>query len=150
MTDASEPLILEPGEGRRIPIDQPTITVKTDAANSPVALFESEPPAGVLVAPPHLHHEYTESFYVLAGEIVFRVGEQTVRCSPGAFVHVPPGIVHGFHNPGPGQAKMLVVVYPAAGFGIVEDMYALLSAGAPDPAAVGALFAKYNSTLIQP
>jgi quercetin dioxygenase-like cupin family protein len=147
MNNANEPLILGPGEGRRLPNREPTITVKTDATTSPVALFESEPPPGVLVAPPHLHHEYTESFYVLSGEIEFRVGEQTVRCEAGGFVHVPPGVVHGFQNPGPGQAKMLILVYPAAGFGIVEDMYALLSAGIPDPAALNALFARYNSAL---
>jgi quercetin dioxygenase-like cupin family protein len=148
--NVAEPLVLGPGEGRPVPSEQPTITVKTDAATSPVAVFESEPPPGVLVAPPHVHHEHTESFYVLAGEIDFRVGERTVRCAAGAFVHVPPGVVHGFHNPGSGQAKLLILVYPAAGFGIVEGMYALLAAGAPDPAAVSALFAKYHSVLIQP
>src|SRR5919199_6898457 len=84
---AGHPLVLGPGQGRRFA----TITVKTDAANSPMAVFESEPPPGVLVALPHLHHAYTESFYVLAGEIEFRVAERTVRCAAGAFVHVPPG-----------------------------------------------------------
>jgi quercetin dioxygenase-like cupin family protein len=150
MTNASEPLILGPGEGRRLPAGQSTITVKTDAARAPVALFESEPPPGVLVAPPHLHHDYTEAFYVLAGEVEFRVGERTVGCATGAFVHVPPGVVHGFRNPGPGPAKLLILVYPAAGFGLVEGMYALLAAGAPDPAAVTALFAEYHSVLTPP
>jgi mannose-6-phosphate isomerase-like protein (cupin superfamily) len=146
MTTDNEPLVLGPGEGRRFA----TITVKADAATSPVAVFESEPPPGVPVAPPHLHHAYTEAFYVLAGAIDFRVGERTVRCGAGAFVHVPPGVVHGFHNPGPGRARMLVTVHPATGLGIVEDMYALLLAGPPDPASVSALMAKYDSALIQP
>jgi mannose-6-phosphate isomerase-like protein (cupin superfamily) len=137
-----DPLVLGPGEGRRFA----TITVKTDAGTSPVAIFESEPPPGVLVAPPHLH-QYTESFYVLGGEIEFRLRERTVRCGAGAFVHVPPGAVHGFHNPGPGPARLLILVYPATGFGIIEDMYALLAAGAPDRAALSALFAKHHSAL---
>jgi mannose-6-phosphate isomerase-like protein (cupin superfamily) len=86
---------------------------------SSVAVFESQPPPGVLTTPPHLHHDYTEAFYVLAGEIEFRVAERTVRGSAGAFVHVPPGVVNGFHNPGQAKAKLLVLIYPATGLGIV-------------------------------
>lgn len=143
-TTASTPLVLGPGEGRRFA----TITVKTDAATSPVAICESEPPPGVLVALPHVHHQYTESFYVLAGEMEFRVGERTVRCPAGAFVHVPAGAVHGFHNPGPGPAKLLILLHPAAGFGLIEGMYDLLAEGTPEPAAISALFARHDSTLI--
>ncbi|MGI9146885.1 MAG: cupin domain-containing protein [Chloroflexota bacterium] len=54
---------------------------------------------------------------MLAGEIELRVGERTVRCAAGAFVHVLPGVVHGFHNPGPDPAKLLILVHPTAGFG---------------------------------
>ena len=66
-------------------------------------------------------------------------------------MHVPPRVVHGFHNPGPGQAKLLILVYPATGLGIVEDLLALTSAAgdAPDPAEVRAILGKYNSELIQ-
>jgi quercetin dioxygenase-like cupin family protein len=142
----STPFVLGPGEGRRFA----TITVKTEAATSPVAVFESEPPPGVPVAPPHVHHQYTESFYVIAGEMEFRVGEQTVRCPAGAFVHVPPGVVHGFHNPGPNPAKLLALVHPADGLGLIEGMYDLLTSDAPDPAAISALFAKHHSVLIAP
>jgi hypothetical protein len=63
---------------------------------------------------------------------------------------VPPEVVHGFQNPGPGPAKLLVMVYPAAGLAIVEEMYALLSAtrGAPDPAEVRALFTRHDTELM--
>jgi quercetin dioxygenase-like cupin family protein len=151
MTTASEPLILGPGEGRRFPIGRPTVTVKTDADSGPIALFESEPPPGIVVAPPHRHNEYMEAFYVLEGQIELRVGERTLRESPGAFVQVPPGVVHGFHNPGPGHAKLFILVYPAAGLGMVEDLVNLMEAsrGAPDAAEVHAIFAKYNSELVQ-
>jgi hypothetical protein len=65
---------------------------------------------------------------------------------------VPKGVVHGFHNLGPDQAKMLILVYPADGLGVVEDVLALTyaSACAPDPVEIGAIFAKYNSELIHP
>jgi mannose-6-phosphate isomerase-like protein (cupin superfamily) len=86
-----DPLVLGPGEGRQFPAGRPSVTVKADASTSPVAVFESAPPPGVVPAPPHRHEEYTEAFYVLAGEIEFHVGEQTVRGEAGTFVHVPPG-----------------------------------------------------------
>ena len=47
---------------------------------------------------------------------------------------------------------MLILVYPADGLGLVEEVLALTyaSAGVPDPVAIGAIFAKYNSELIRP
>jgi cytochrome c oxidase subunit II len=55
-------------------------------------LVRSEPPTGELVASPrNPHREYTESFYVLTGEIEFRVGERTARVAPGVFIHVAAG-----------------------------------------------------------
>src|SRR5437588_13065909 len=105
---------------------RPTVTVKIDARSGPVAVFESEPPPGIVITPAHRHREYTEAFYVLDGQIEFHVGGRTLYASPGAFVQVPPGVVHGFHNPGPAHAKLLILVYPAAGLGIVEDLVNLM------------------------
>jgi quercetin dioxygenase-like cupin family protein len=78
-----DPLVVGPAEGRQFPAARPSVTVKGDAPNSSVAVFESAPPPGVIPAPPHRHHEYTEGFYVLAGEIEFRVGERTLRGEAG-------------------------------------------------------------------
>jgi hypothetical protein len=60
--------------------------------------------------------------------------------------------VRGFHNPGPAHAKLLILVYPAAGLGIVEELVTLEAAtvGAPDPAVVRAIFARYKSEVVQP
>ena len=37
--------------------------------------------------PPHIHHREEEQFYVLEGELTFRVGDQTLQASTGDFVH---------------------------------------------------------------
>jgi hypothetical protein len=62
----------------------------------------------------------------------------------------PPGAVHGFHNPGPGRAKLLILIYPADGLGLVEDLPSLFasSAEAPDSAAIRAVYTKYGSELV--
>ncbi len=55
--------------------------------------------------PPH-SHGWDESFYVLTGEITFRVGDSTHRCLPGTLVYVPRHTVHAFTY-GAGGASML-------------------------------------------
>ncbi|MBC8135696.1 MAG: cupin domain-containing protein, partial [Fibrella sp.] len=45
--------------------------------------------------PPHTHTQ-REMFYILDGEITFRVGEETITASAGSFVTVPPGVAHSF------------------------------------------------------
>lgn len=53
---------------------------------------------------------------MLAGELEFTLGEETVRAAAGAAVLVPPGVVHAFTNPGPGRARFLNVHAPERGF----------------------------------
>jgi quercetin dioxygenase-like cupin family protein len=65
---------------------------------------------------PHFHKEHVDAFYVLEGELEFINGTETLRAGPGTTVAVPPGIVHGFTNPGPGGARYLNIHAPDAGF----------------------------------
>ena len=55
--------------------------------------------------PPHIHHCEEEQFYILEGELTFRVGDQTVQASTGDFVHIPRETVHAFKN-GPTACKV--------------------------------------------
>jgi mannose-6-phosphate isomerase-like protein (cupin superfamily) len=65
---------------------------------------------------PHFHKRHVDSFYVLEGELEFTIGEETVHAAAGAYVLVPPGVVHAFTNPGPGRARFLNVHAPETGF----------------------------------
>src|SRR5918995_2114002 len=65
---------------------------------------------------PHFHKEHVDAFYVLEGELEFINGTETLRAGPGTTVAVPPGIVHGFTNPGPGGAHYLNIHAPDASF----------------------------------
>jgi len=53
-----------------------------------------------------------EGFYVLEGTFGFRVGEETVEATAGAFVFAPKGIEHAYRNKGPSPAKMLIAMSP--------------------------------------
>jgi quercetin dioxygenase-like cupin family protein len=74
------------------------------------AVVESAPPAGAPGPPPHIHDDYDEAWYVLEGAIEFRIGDRVEQCGPGSLAFAPRGTVHGFRNPGPGDARMLVVM----------------------------------------
>jgi quercetin dioxygenase-like cupin family protein len=67
---------------------------------------------------PHVHHEHTDSFYVVEGELEFGVGPdvEKVRAPAGTFVLVPPNVVHTFRNVSGATAKYLNFHAPSTGF----------------------------------
>ena len=65
---------------------------------------------------PHIHPDKFDSFYILEGELEFTIGDEIVRATAGSFVAAPPGIRHGFRNPGPGRARFLNIHAPSDGF----------------------------------
>jgi len=55
------------------------------------------------------HHPYDETFIILEGHVLVRVGDETVEGGPGDIVIGPPGIPHGFTNLGPGRARLVCI-----------------------------------------
>ena len=55
-----------------------------------------EPPGGR--APLHLHPKDDEAFYVLEGEMTFRIGEETIKTRPGSFVFGPKDVPPRLHR----------------------------------------------------
>lgn len=65
--------------------------------------------------PLHRHAQDRESFYVLEGEISFYLGDAPgARARAGAFVHIPPGTVHGFRIESE-TARYLILTTPQHG-----------------------------------
>jgi quercetin dioxygenase-like cupin family protein len=67
---------------------------------------------------PHVHHEHTDSFFILEGEIEFGVGPDVdaVRAPAGTFVLVPPNVVHTFRNASGATARFLNFHAPSKNF----------------------------------
>ena len=65
---------------------------------------------------PHTHDDHVDSFYVVAGEAEFLVGDETYRAGPGSFVAAPAGLTHGFRVVGDGELRMLNIHAPNVGF----------------------------------
>jgi quercetin dioxygenase-like cupin family protein len=55
------------------------------------------------------HHPYDETFIILEGHVLVRVGDETIEGGPGDIVIGPPNVPHGFTNLGPGQARLVCI-----------------------------------------
>ena len=66
----------------------------------------------------HIHHEHTDFFYVLEGELTVRLGvdDENVVVPAGKLVSVPPYVVHGFRNASDADVKYLNLHAPGGGF----------------------------------
>ena|SRR5579862_8686355 len=107
-----EPFFTPPGEGERIgPRDHRVLAELTHLE----ALELSFEPDWEGVSP-HTHHDHTDSFYVLEGEVEFFLDGEWHVSGPGTFVSVPPDVEHGFRPAGGSPIRVLNVHAPKVGF----------------------------------
>ena len=109
--DEPRAIVVPPGAGRRVgnveflarTIDTPRFTL---------GIIEIAPGRELEA---HVHGDEDDAFYILEGEMTFFFGDEDEEAvaPPGTFVLVPPGVRHGFRNPGPGPVRMLNVHAPA-------------------------------------
>ena len=87
-------------------------------AREEVTITHAWCPAGEQVAGPHVHHEHTDAFYVLEGELTFEIGREGERItvSSGGLVAVPPQVAHSVRNDGDRPARWLTIHAHDGGF----------------------------------
>ena len=61
---------------------------------------------------PHYHRDTEEIYYVLEGQGVMRVGEDSRPVGPGDAIAIPPGASHQITNSGTGVLKFLCCCAP--------------------------------------
>jgi quercetin dioxygenase-like cupin family protein len=109
------------------------------------ALLVYELAPGFTCLPLHLHQREDEALYVLEGRLLVTVGQAERLVGPGEFIFQPRGIAHAQRNPGPEQARFLVVFIPAGFEQCVHEIDALLEGGASlSPEAITPLLARYG------
>ena len=131
------------------PRARPAVGGRCDAAHDQVGphggsrligMLESElPPGGGF--PPHVHDDYEEVFYVLAGEIEYLIDDSWVPAPAGSTVFVPPGRVHGFRNNSDRPARHLAIASPAEAMTMIEELTKTT------PKHLAAIFARYRTHL---
>lgn len=106
--------LCEPGKGRTVAVvgDVYRFLATGEETNGQYAIWEAiVPPGGG--PPPHVHSREEEGFYVLEGEITFRIGEETMIATAGTFANMPVGTPHSFKNESDATARMIITIAPA-------------------------------------
>jgi mannose-6-phosphate isomerase-like protein (cupin superfamily) len=87
-------------------------------AREEITITRAEYAAGAEVAGPHMHHDHTDAFCVLAGTLTFEIGDDGVELavSAGGFVAVPPHVPHAFRVDKQAPARWLTIHTPDGGF----------------------------------
>lgn len=74
---------------------------------------------------PHSHADFSETFYVLEGEVTFKSELGTYIAKQHSFINIPKGgIIHGFKNLNDKPAKLLCTVSPAG----LDDLFEEIAA----------------------
>lgn len=74
--------------------------------------------AGRQVAGPHIHHDHTDAFYVLEGNLTFEIGReaQAITVAAGGFLAAPAEVAHSFRTDGDRPARWLTIHAHDGGF----------------------------------
>jgi quercetin dioxygenase-like cupin family protein len=72
----------------------------------------------------HRHHFQDEWFYVIRGEFIVQVGDDTISLHPGDSAFAPRKIPHAFAKISDDQGQLLVLFQPA---GSMEDFFKQMS-----------------------
>ncbi len=141
-----------PGEGKTLSVGGNKIIFKAvkEETEGAYGLLEYTAAPKFAGPPRHIHRHTEEGFYLLEGELTFRVGESTIHASAGAFVLIPRGAVHTFANPGSKPARCLVLLSPGGFEKFFEELAKVAAtSGYPPPLEVRKyLSSKYDQEYV--
>jgi len=100
----------------------------------------------------HFHHSQDELFYIIKGEFIVKVGDDTFTLKAGDFAFAPRKIPHAFAKISEDEGQMLVMFQPA---GSMENFFKEMSKlGQKIPEdmehALKDLFAKHGMQVVGP
>jgi quercetin dioxygenase-like cupin family protein len=151
MSDGVFPLAVGPGEGETIqgPVGGPlTFKVRGEQTNGTLTAFENTIAPGE--GPPlHTHANEDEAWYVLEGNLRFRLDADMHSAPAGSFVFVPRGTPHCFQNVSAQPARILVMFTPA-GMESFFDRFASLPESADVPDAFRSIGREVGMDVIGP
>ena len=102
---ATGPMFLGPG-------DTYTFLATTAETEGAYFVLEGLVPQGA-GAPPHIHHDQVETFYIVEGQLEVMMGDEVREAKAGDFLHVSKGTPHSFINRSQTPAKFIATFVPA-------------------------------------
>jgi len=142
----AESVRLSAGEGDAVSLRGTVVTFKVESGQAAGASCTEWVAVPGFDTGLHVHERLEETWYVLDGELEFRLGEETFNAAPGACVFVPPRVPHAFANRTQAPAKFLLMTSPPTHDRYFVELADILArSGPPDSEAIAALRAKYDT-----
>ena len=107
-------------------------------------------------APPHIHHNEDEFFYVIDGEVEVTIGDEKIEGKAGSFVFAPRDIQHSYTVTGSQNSRILLGVTPAGlekcfvELGEPANTLTIPPAAPPDLEKLLSIAKKYNVDFLVP
>ena len=118
------PVFLAEEEGEAIWYLGGLLTIKVSGATTAGAfdMIEGLMPPGA-TPPPHIHHWFDESFFVLEGSFTLILnGTQHIAAERGAFVFIPRGTLHSFRVESTTPGRVLSFTNPTGLSGFFREI----------------------------
>jgi quercetin dioxygenase-like cupin family protein len=152
MITTNQPKVLVEGEGLRLQSGPGRdlvfkVTGEDTGGAFDYFIVEVAPHGG---PPLHVHHRQEETIHVLKGQYKIRIGDEVFQCNEGGFAYLPSGVPHAFLNLTDQPGEVIVVYTPGGGHKFYEELGPMSRGGSPDQKLIGALFEKYDMTLLGP
>ena len=142
----SDGILVAAGEGRSVSLRGTRVAFKVESSRAAGAsVTEWEALAGFDTGA-HVHELLEETWYLLEGELEFRVGAETFTAAAGATVFVPPRVPHAFANRSDRSARFLLIMSPPGHDHYFDELAEILAVdGPPDPQAIADLRRRYDT-----
>jgi len=147
--DDAKPRVVPPGTARTVdfPGALTSVLLEASATEGNVAVLEFVVAPRSFGAPPHVHHNEDEYFYVLEGKVQFLNEDIVVAAPAGTFAAMTRDHLHAFWNASDTPARLLVAIAPGE-FGAFFDQVVteLRASGTVDPAKIGETIARIGES----
>jgi mannose-6-phosphate isomerase-like protein (cupin superfamily) len=141
---------VDPGQGRSVSLRGTRVEFKVESDSAEGASLSEWNALPGFDTGLHVHERLEETWFVLSGELDFRVGDQTFTAGPGATVFVPPHVPHAFANRSETDATFLLTLSPPGHDRYFDELADILAVdGPPDPDAVAELRKRYDTRQIE-
>ena len=141
-----ESKVVSPEDKRAInfPLHPLSFLVEGKDLQANLSLVDIEIAPGAPGAPPHVHKNEDEVYYILEGEITFMLGDKVETAKAGSAVILPRGLMHATWNEGAQAAKALTIVSQNSRFEFFFDhiVEEVRKRNLNNPMEIGALVAE--------
>lgn len=144
---APKPFVVEPKDyapALNIVGEHVTVLASGDATEGYEIFFQRGPEGS---GPPPHEHPWDESFFVVAGEIDFGIGAESMTAIKGTLVHLPAGTSHWFRF-GKGGGEMVSMTSRPGASRMFTEVAREVAPVNPDLAKLGEVGARHGLKLV--